>query len=256
MKYDVKEAKGNVLLAAAILLFLFTLCIVLFKNDLFNKTGDDMTITTNMSFDGGTDSLSRELQYIIPYVDVDDPKYVTAYQEEATTISDIHNDILLTKGYFNNMGSEEFSTDLLLKKISELYGGDYFIVNKSFTVNGKNVCDYQDGIYSCKVMDYQGKLYKSDRKITNINISDSEIKLTESILFYSEEKIMNKTYYNVYDNGLYDKSLLSFSSNDLEEANLSFEDYINDNLESFRVDYQSSFIINGNNYNWIGTVIV
>lgn len=253
---DTEEVKGNILLAFAILLFLFTLCIVLFKNDIFNKSDNNMDVTTTMSFDGGVDSLSKELQYIIPYVDVNDPKYVTAYQDRETTINDIHNDILLTKGYFNNMESNTFDASLLLKKISNLYGADFFIVNKSFSVNGKNVCSYQDDTYSCEIEEYQGKIYKTDRKITNVNISDSEIKLTESILFYSEEKIMDKTYYNVYNNGLYNNSILTFTSNDLDEVNVTLSDYINEILENKRVTYQSSFVINEDKYNWIGTGII
>ena len=80
--------------------------------------------------------------------------------------------------------------------------------------------------------------------------------MTEDILFYSEEKIQNITEYKVYNNGLYERVVLTFTSNDLESENVSFEQYIVDNLSGLRVQYQSSFIMNDDNYNWIGTVIL
>lgn len=256
MNYDVKDAKGNVLLAFAILLLLFTICIVVYTNGWFKSMDEDMDVTTNISFDGGVDSLSKELQYIIPYVNVSDPVYVTAYQDDETAIDDIHNDILLTKGYFNNMESNSFSSGLLLSKISDLYGSDFIIVNKSFNVNGKNSCVYEDQSYKCETLEYKGKLYKADRKIENINITNNEIKLTENILFYSEEKVMDMTYYNVYNNGLYETIVLSFTSNDVARENITLEEYIEKNLNNRRIGYQSSFVINNNKYNWIGTVIL
>ena len=251
---DIKDAKGNILLAFAILLFLFTLCIVIYNLNWSKE--EAMNVSTNISFDGGTDALSQELQYIIPYVDVNNPIYVTAYQDKDVTIKDINNDILLTKGYFNNMESNTFDSGVLLSKISDLYGSDLFIVNKSFNVNGSNECIYSDRVYTCNKVDYNGILYKADRDISNINISEDIIYLTEDILFYSEEKIQNITEYKVYNNGLYERVVLTFTSNDLESENVSFEQYIVDNLSGLRVQYQSSFIMNDDNYNWIGTVIL
>ena len=40
------------------------------------------------------------------------------------------------------------------------------------------------------------------------------------------------------------------------EENVTFEEYIIDNLGGLRVQYQSSFVINDDKYNWIGTVIL
>lgn len=251
---DIKDAKGNILLAFAVLLLLFTVCIVIYNVN-WNKK-DAMNVSTNISFDGGTDALSQELQYIIPYVTINNPVYVTAYQDKNVTISDVNNDILLTKGYFNNMESDNFDSGELLSKISDLYGSDLFIVNKSFNVNGSNECIYSDRVYTCNKVDYNGILYKADRDISNINISEDTIYLTEDILFYSEERIQNVTEYKVYNNGLYERVVLTFTSNDLESENVSFEQYIVDNLSGLRVQYQSSFVINDDKYNWIGTVIL
>ena len=252
---DIKDAKGNILLAFAILLLLFTICIVFYNINWGNKN-NNMNVSTNITFDGGTDTLSQELQYIIPYVTINDPVYVTAYQDKDVKISDVNNDILLTKGYFNNMESNTFDSGELIFKISDLYGSDLFIVNKNFNVNGTNECNYSDRKYTCSEKNYNGISYKADRDITNISIGDDKIYLTEDILFYSEEKIQNITEYKIYNNGLYETVVLTFSSNDIDEKNVTFEEYIIDNLGGLRVQYQSSFVINDDKYNWIGTVIL
>ena len=251
---DIKDAKGNILLAFAILLFLFTLCIVIYNVNWDKK--DAMNVSTNISFDGGTDALSQELQHIIPYVTINNPVYVTAYQDKNVTISDVNNDILLTKGYFNNMESDNFDSGELLSKISDLYGSDLFVVYKDFNVNGKNACTYSDHKYTCSENSYNGILYKADRDISNINISDSTIYLTENILFYSEERFQNVTEYKVYTNGLYETVVLTFTSNDIAKENVPFDEYVIDNLGDLRVQYQSSFVINDDKYNWTGTVIL
>ena len=251
---DIKDAKGNILLAFAVLLLLFTVCIVIYNVN-WNKK-DAMNVSTNISFDGGTDALSQELQHIIPYVTINNPVYVTAYQDKNVTISDVNNDILLTKGYFNNMESDNFDSGELLSKISDLYGSDLFVVYKVFNVNGKNACTYSDHKYTCSENSYNGILYKADRDISNINISDSTIYLTENILFYSEERFQNVTEYKVYTNGLYETVVLTFTSNDIAKENVPFDEYVIDNLGDLRVQYQSSFVINDDKYNWTGTVIL
>ena len=252
---NVKDVKGNILLAFAILLLLFTICIVMYNINWGNKS-NRINVNTNITFDGGNDSFSQELQYIIPYVTTNNTDYVTAYQDGEVKVSDINNDILLTKGYFNNMESNTFDSGLLVSKISDLYGSDLFIVNKSFNVNGSNECIYDNGVYTCNEVDYSRILYKADRDINNINIGEDIIYLTEDILFYSEERIQNVVEYKIYNNGLYERVVLVFTSNDLEDENVSFEQYIIDNLSGLRVQYQSSFVINNDKYNWIGTVIL
>lgn len=253
MENKIKEIKGNILLAFSILLLLFTICIIIYKNNTPDKS-NNMHINTNLSFDGGTDRLSQELQYIIPYVTINNPQYLTAYQNKKVTIKDIANEILLTKGYFNNMKSNTFSIEELSAKISDLYGQNIFIINQSFNVNGKNSCIYEDFQYNCQEEANNEKLYKADREIMNVNISDSYLYLTENILFYSEETVENVTYYNVYNNGLYEKIIFSFDSNNLINENMDLTEYISNYLEDKRVLYQSSFIINNNKYNWVETI--
>lgn len=253
---DIKDAKGSILLAFSLLLLLFTICIVMYSINWDTDKSNKMNVNTNITFDGGDDALSQELQYIIPFVTTNNNEYVTAYQDKEVKLSDVNNDILLTKGYFNNMESNIFDYKNLASKISDLYGSDLFIVNKSFNVNGSNECIYEDKVYTCNEVNYNGILYKASRNIKNINIGEDIIYLTEDILFYSEEKIQNIVEYKVYSNGLYNNVLFTFTSNDLEKENVSFEQYLVDNLGTFRVQYQSSFVINSDKYNWIGTVIL
>lgn len=251
MKMSVKDVKSSVFLAFIILLLLFTICLVLYSK--WNK--EDIDVTTNIFFDGGTDSLSQELQYIIPFVTTNNEQYVTAYQKDYVTLNQVHNDILLTKGYFHHQ-ENVFSSGILISSLNNLYGSEAFIVNKNFNVNGKNNCIYDNNVYSCTLEDYNGILYKADRDIVNVNINDNKLSLIENILFYSEETIQGVTYYRIYNNGLYETNTLTITSNDLKKANVSFDNYISNNLSDSRVTYQSDFVINENNYNWIGTGII
>lgn len=251
MKMSVKDVKSSVFLAFIILLLLFTICLVLYSK--WNK--EDIDVTTNIFFDGGTDSLSQELQYIIPFVTTNNKQYVTAYQKDYVTLNQVHNDILLTKGYFHHQ-ENVFSSGILISSLNNLYGSEAFIVNKNFNVNGKNNCIYDNNVYSCTLEDYNGILYKADRDIVNVNINDNKLSLIENILFYSEETIQGVTYYRIYNNGLYETNTLTITSNDLKKANVSFDNYISNNLSDSRVTYQSDFVINENNYNWIGTGII
>lgn len=251
MKMSVKDVKSSVFLAFIILLLLFTICLVLYSK--WNK--EDIDVTTNIFFDGGTDSLSQELQYIIPFVTTNNEQYVTAYQKDYVTLNQVHNDILLTKGYFHHQ-ENVFSSGILISSLNNLYGSEAFIVNKNFNVNGKNNCIYDNNVYSCTLEDYNGILYKADRDIVNVNINDNKLSLIENILFYSEETIQGVTYYRIYNNGLYETNTLTITSNDLKKANVSYDNYISNNLSDSRVTYQSDFVINENNYNWIGTGII
>lgn len=257
MKSDIKNEKENMLLGFIILLLVIALCSFLYINGYIKSDNidGDMNINTIINFDGGTDSLSKELQNLIPYVTINNKDYKTAYQDKYVTISDINNDILLTKGIYST-SKNNLSANQLIDIISNMYGNDIFIVNKSFTVNGKNYCNYENDTYTCEILEYDGILYKADRDIANISIGDDKIYLTEDILFYSEEKIQNITEYKIYNNGLYETVVLTFSSNDIDEKNVTFEEYIIDNLGGLRVQYQSSFVINDDKYNWIGTVIL
>lgn len=244
----IKEVKENILLAFIIIILLFVVCFVIYTQ--WDKI--EVESVTNMEFAGGTDSLSQELQYIIPYVTIRNASYLTAYQDDYVTLDQIDNDILLTKAYFANQKSSFISSEVM-DKLIKYYGNDSFVMYKDFNVNGKNSCTYANYTFTCTEEDYDGILYKADRNISNINITEDIIYLTESILFYSEEVINDVAYYQVYDNGLYNNVTMTFSSNDLNRSNLSLEEYIDLNLMDYRVEYQSNFIHNGDDYNWIGT---
>ncbi len=255
MKYDAKEGKENIILGFIIFILLLVICILLYVNNWINKDSSDMDVNTVVNFDGGTDSLSLELENLIPYVTVNNKEYKSAYQDKLVTIKDIDNKILLTKGMYS-VSESKIDSNELINIVSNMYGNDKIIVNESFNVNGKNNCEYINQEYVCNILDYEGILYKADRDIENISISDDKIYLDESILFYSEESIDGVVEYKVYSNGLYEEVLLEFNSNDVNEDNLTLDEYINKHLTRRRVIYRSSFIINNDHYNWIGTEIL
>ena len=255
MKYDAKEGKQNIILGFIIFILLLVICILLYVNNWINKDSSDMDVNTVVNFDGGTDSLSLELENLIPYVTVNNKEYKSAYQDKLVTIKDIDNKILLTKGMYS-VSESKIDSNELINIVSNMYGNDKIIVNESFNVNGKNNCEYINQEYVCNILDYEGILYKADRDIENISISDDKIYLDESILFYSEESIDGVVEYKVYSNGLYEEVLLEFNSNDVNEDNLTLDEYINKHLTRRRVSYRSSFIINNDHYNWIGTEIL
>ncbi len=247
-----KNVKSYVILSFVIIILLFTICIAIYKN---GQNENLFEVKTSFRVNNENDLFSLQLQNIIPYVTTNDTKYITAYQDRNVNISKIHNDIILTKGYFNNIKDNEFKSSVLLDKISELYGNDIFIVHKAFNVNGKDNCEYVDNTYRCNENSYDGILYKADRKIINTDIGNDFIYLTEDVLFYSEESIQNITYYNIYENGLYDKVVLSFTSNDVDKENITLSDYFAKYLDNKRVEYKSKFGINNDHYYWIGTDI-
>lgn len=255
MKYDTKEGKENIILGFIIFILLLVICILLYVNNWINKDSSDMDVNTVVNFDGGTDSLSLELENLIPYVTVNNKEYKSAYQDKLVTIKDIDNKILLTKGMYS-VSESKIDSNELINIVSNMYGNDKIIVNESFNVNGKNNCEYINQEYVCNILDYEGILYKADRDIENISISDDKIYLDESILFYSEESIDGVVEYKVYSNGLYEEVLLEFNSNDVNEDNLTLDEYINKHLTRRRVSYRSSFIINNDHYNWISTEIL
>lgn len=246
------NVKSYVILSFVIIILLFTICIAIYKN---GQNEDLFEVKTLFRVNNENDLFSLQLQNIIPYVTTNDTKYITAYQDRNVNISKIHNDIILTKGYFNNIKDNEFKSSVLLDKISELYGNDIFIVHKAFNVNGKDDCEYVDNTYRCNENSYDGILYKADRRIINTDIGSDFIYLTEDVLFYSEESIQNITYYNIYENGLYDKVVLSFTSNDVDKENITLSDYFAKYLDNKRVEYKSKFGINNDHYYWIGTDI-
>ena len=63
MKYDAKEGKVNIILGFIILILLLVICSLLYLNNWINKEDSGgLDINTIVNFDGGTDSLSIELE--------------------------------------------------------------------------------------------------------------------------------------------------------------------------------------------------
>ena len=256
MKYDTKEGKENIILGFIIFILLIVICALLYINGYINKdSNDNMNVNTVLNFDGGTDNLSLELENLIPFVTINNNEYKSAYQDKYVSIKDIDNEILLTKAMYT-LTDNNIDSNKLLSIVSNMYGRDLFIINKNFNVNGKNRCNFVDNEYICDEIEYNGILYKADRDIGNVSISDNYLYLDESILFYSEEEIDGIVHYNVYDSGLYENMVLSFTSEDVENDNLTFDEYINKHLTRRRVSYRSSFVINGDHYNLVGTEVL
>ena len=256
MKYDSKEGKENIILGFIIFILLIVICALLYINGYINKdNNDNMNVNTVLNFDGGTDNLSLELENLIPFVTINNNEYKSAYQDKYVSIKDIDNEILLTKAMYT-LTDNNIDSNKLLSIVSNMYGNDKIIVNEDFNVNGKNDCVYKNDEYICEEIKYNGILYKANRNIDNISISDDKIYLDESILFYSEESIDGVVEYKVYSNGLFKDVLLEFNSNDVNNDELTLDEYINKHLSRRRVSYRSSFIINNDHYNWVGTEVL
>ena len=83
MKYDTKEGKENIILGFIIFLLLVVICALLYINGYINIDRDNnMDINTVMNFDGGTDSLSIELENLIPFVTTNNKEYIIPRYEE------------------------------------------------------------------------------------------------------------------------------------------------------------------------------
>ena len=175
-----ENVKMNIILIIAIMLLLFTICLVLYSDLFFQK--ERMNIQTNYIFEGGKDNLSQTLENIIPYMDTTSPKYLTAYQDQNTSIINIHNDILLAKA-IEELNYNDLTTLNIQNKIKDMYGDNYFITNKSLNVDGENICLYLNSYnnYSCSKQSIKQIKYKAKRKILDINISNL-ITLRENIL--------------------------------------------------------------------------
>lgn len=252
MKYNSEQVKSDLILTIAIMTLLFVICVVLYS-DVF-KHDAQMDINTSINLYGGNDILSQELQKKIPYVETKDNKYLTAYQNGTATINNIHNDILLDIAY--NLLDFNSKSEDYIAKIKELYLDNFFIINKSFNVNGTDTCIFNQSNteYTCDKEIYNGIKYKAIREIKNINIIDDKAYLFENILFYSTEIINGTTYYKIYDNGLYTNIVEAFTSLDLKRSGSTFDAYINNFLDN-KVNYKSTFIKIDDNYKWTGTEI-
>jgi len=245
VKKNFDNAKANIVLIFAIMSFLLIFCF-LFYSGLFKE--DDMKVNTNLEFSGGNDVISQKLQKIIPFSDLTDPNIKTAYQSGVVFVGDIDNNIFLLKALEKESESDIGS---ITKSLNKMYGDSLFLVHNDFNVNGKYNCLYNtiDQNYKCEDVSYNGKIYKAYRKIKNITISNNDYLLNENIVFYSEEKANDITYYEVYDDGTFTKKVSSFTTIDMTRENLKLEDFIDKYYNDKNV-YRSKFTLENKNYIW------
>ena len=246
-KYE--HVKSDIILIISFMTLLFTLCLVLYTDTFLRDT--PMDVETKVELKGGKNTSSDELQSLIPYQDSQNKKYITAYQDKKTMISDVHNSVILSIAY-SKLSFSEFSGKNLLKQINYLYGEDIFVVNDSFAVNDRYICSYNNDkdVYTCSKVLYNDTIYKAKRKVTNISISSNQsATLSEDIIFYSvdKENENGNVTVRVYADGLYNKQIAKFVKNDTENV----DDYLNN--EEFIRKYKSIFKLIDDHYVWEST---
>lgn len=250
IKKKYEDIKINIILVISFMMLLFTLCLIMYSEPFFRLS--KMSINTNYTYPLENE-LALKLQSLIPYSEVTSPKYLTAYQDKDTNLTNIHNDILLYQA-LTNIKDSLYTSKNIENSLNNLYGTNYFISHNSFNIDGKLSClfDNTSNIYNCSNLNTTSIIYKSLRKIKNLLINDQYI-LEENIIFYSEEKINDLVIYKIYENGLYQNVIKAFTNKDLEEQNTSIDNYLN-TLDLYAKKYQSVFKkIDEDTYNWLGT---
>ncbi|MEG0794739.1 MAG: hypothetical protein RSG95_02975 [Bacilli bacterium] len=249
-KKDLEDIKYDIKIVLTILVFLFFVCFILYSG-MFKKP-DNINVNTNIEYSGGNDIISYQLQNIIPYVETVDSSFTGAYSKNITTLENINNDIFLTMAYLN---SPDLSRGHFIKTLNEMYGNKLFIINKPFNVTGSFTCLYDNykNIYECNKKENKNKLYKANRILENVSISNNSYYLTEHILFFTEFTLNNVVYYEVFSDGSFKKPISSFNTTDLKKENTNFVNYINKYYNDSRVKYISEFILNESSFNWIST---
>lgn len=242
MKKELNKVKKNILFIFAIMLFLFIFCFLF-----YTKIGRNLVnFSPNVEIKGGTDKISQRLAEIIPFWPVSDLEYTVAYQMGKTTNNEIHNDIFLRLAYEN--------TDIKSQKrfneiISRLYGGNLFIINKNFNVDGSLDCQYMENSlnYECLNKTYFGKIYSVARENEKLNIANNEYFLQEKVIFYTVE---GKNY-TIYSDADYKQVIANFTADDIK--NLTPHDYIMGKYNANSQQYLSKFTIHNNTYRWVST---
>ena len=230
---NLDKVKANLTMIIAFMIFLFAYCYVMYTN-----VGDKMPIDLNetIEIEGGQDLISQRLKEIVPFSEVMDPSYLTAYQEAKVDNTEVANDIFLQMAT-NNSQSKSYST---YKDILErLYGNNLFIVFKNFNVNGKLKCEYDNRalFYQCSDIEYNGPLYTAKRTIANLKFTDNYYYLEELVTFYSIEQQNEITKYKVYSDYTYQNVVGEFTNKELNNQNI--EDYLKQNYDQYNQKYQS-----------------
>ncbi len=242
------QVKNNIVLILSIMMFMFTLCFVLYSA--MNKD-NNMNINTSIELEDGNDVISQNLQSVIPTSIKVDKSINTAYQNNVVTYKEIDNDIYLLKAYklSNNYSYKDMNS--ILKK---LYGNNLFIINNSFNVNGTDKCVYDNllKIYNCKTVDYTGILYNTYRKILGVSINNNDYYLNESVVFYSIDNTDKDIKYSIYTDSTYSSLVNSFTASEITQ-DTTIEEYIEANYINNANLYRSKFLLVKNNYQWINT---
>ena len=242
------QVKNNIVVILIFMIFLFTLCFVLYSA----RNKNEMDINTSIELDNGQDVISQNLQSIIPTSEKIDKNIRTAYQTKIATYREIDNDVFLMKAY--KLASNYSYKDMynILKKI---YGNNLFIINNSFNVNGIDKCNYDSAlkIYKCKSVEYKGTTYGTYRKVERVNISNNNYYLTEKVVFYSTNNINDEIKYSVYTDSTYSDAIVNFTNNDFNTKDIGVEEYIAQNYYGNANIYRSKFILIKNNYQWVNT---
>ncbi len=249
MKQKTENIKIEIILVISIMCVLYSICLVLYSPIFSNIK--DFEVTTSLELSSSEISLAKKLTEIIPYAEITNLKYKTAYQKNPTSISNIPSSIITSTAY-RALNKNNFTKEELTDAITRLYKTDLFIMNESFTPNTHTFCKYNEPTYFCSDKSYLGIVYKVSRNFQNIIIKEAEIFLTEDILFYSEEKINDLIYYKIYSDSTYNDISLIFTTKDLEKENKELDQYLKEQSESW-FKYESTFKLNNQDYYWLKT---
>lgn len=251
MKCDFEQKKTDIILVISIMTMLFTLCIVLYSGT-FDRD-HPIEITTNLNFQDENEALSKELQEKIPFTEVTDKTYITAYQSKKTTIKNINNAVLLTIA-LQKLNKTNVSSTELLRVINANYGDTIFLINESFNVNNIDDCTYQKSTneYTCIRQNRNGLLYQVRRKIKSIRLNDDKAILTEENIFYTTEKKNDIIYYKVFEDETYNKIIGEFTSIEVTQEQKTIATFLEKYITN-GIIYESTFKKIGDEYKWIST---
>ena len=230
MKKNLLKVQKNVTVILILMIFLFLFCFLF-----YTKVGRNIIIPqapVNIEITDQDNAIAKRLQEIIPFVNTNDLKYTTAYQKEKITNAQITTEIFLKIAYDHTTVKNQNSFNTY---ITRLYGGNLFITNKSFNVDGVVNCTFNEKAnYDCTANAYHGLTYSLARRITKLNIIDDDYFLNEDVIFYTIAETNNEKIYTIYDDSQY-------------------TDYILAKYKTVINKYQSKLIINNNTYRWQST---
>ncbi len=241
---NMEKIKANITMVIAFMIFLFAYCYVMYT-DVGHK--NDIDLNETIEIEGGDDLVSQKLANIIPFSAVTDPSYLTAYQDKMADNSSVNNDVFL---FMATKHSQSKSYNSFKDVLERLYGNNLFIVFRSFNVDGKLNCSYDNNasFYQCKEEAYEGITYNANRNIDKLKLMENGYFLEESVIFYSQDNNLN---YQVYSDYTYQNVIGTFTNDDLN--GITIEDFLTKNYAQFSQKYQSKFGIFNDTYRWLYT---